>query len=279
MITKQQLITYLDKGMSARKIEACTGISWWKVNDLIHKYNIEDHNSYSKPNYNENFFNKIETKEQAYCLGFLLGDGCIDKRGHIVSSIALQDQIIMDFICKQLNCTYRTYYKYDKKTKTFPHCTIHIGNNKLCKDLKMLFGGRLKPERHIPIIKRSLEPYLVQGFFDAEGCVTWGYQKAKGRLWHKVSFTSQYKMLEGIQQILIKNDIPLALRPKSNDNCYVMETHTLKVILKLLDYIYSDKDFIVLPRKYEKQLALRLELDENGESLYRKGQYRAKPTA
>ena len=46
--------------------------------------------------------------------------------------------------------------------------------------------------------------------------------------------------------------------------------------MKFLGYIYQD-DFIVLKRKYLKYKALRLELEENGESRISE-QYRAEPT-
>ena len=127
-----------------------------------------------------------------------------------------------------------------------------------------LFGGRLKEERHIPIIKKELESYLVQGFFDAEGCITWGYRKDRNRLWQKISFTSKYKMLEGIQNIFIKNNISTKIRPKSKSDCHVMEICNKKEVIKILKFIYSDENFIILNRKYEKSKALRLELEGFG---------------
>ena len=155
-------------------------------------------------------------------------------------------------------------FKYNKKKKQFPSASIHIDNPIICKDIKKLFGGRLKEERHIPIIKKDLEKYLLQGFFDADGCITWGIRKDRYRIWQKVSFTSQYKMLEGIQNIFIKNNISTKIRPKSNEKCFVMENASKQEVLKMLDLIYSDKDFIILERKYIKSNALRLELEEFG---------------
>jgi len=134
------------------------------------------------------------------------------------------------------------------------------------QDIIRLSGGKLKQDRHIPIISPKLENYLVQGFFDAEGTITWGHRKDRNRIWHKVAFTSQLRILEGIQNILIKNGIPTKIRPKSDNNCYVMEIANKEMVLKLMEYIYQDNGFIILKRKYQNYQTLRLELGEIGEA-------------
>lgn len=262
---KEILKQYLLEGKSSRNIEKITGIDNCKILKLIKEYNLSSYNQHNKLNYKDvNYFKKINTKEKAYILGFLLGDCTVDKRGHFLLTVQLNDIEILEFIQEQLGCNIRIYDRYDKKKKIFPQATIHIGNPTLCKDLHKLFGGRLKEERHIPIIKKELESYLVQGFFDAEGCITWGYRKDRNRLWQKISFTSKYKMLEGIQNIFIKNNISTKIRPKSKSDCHVMEICNKKEVIKILKFIYSDENFIILNRKYEKSKALRLELEGFG---------------
>ena len=82
----------------------------------------------------------------------------------------------------------------------------------------------------------------------------------------KVKAVESYSLLYGVQQHLLKIGITTTLRPKSNENCFVLEFSNKADILKFLDYIYpKDSEFIVLQRKYLKNRALRLELEENGE--------------
>lgn len=266
-ISKSQLIEFLEKGYSSRDIEKETGIKYWNVLYYIKKYELNNINKYKKLEYQDNFFSKIDTKEKAYILGFFLGDGHLTKDDKFLLTIKLEDKEILDFICVHIGGHYIISNKINKDKRQFPHCTLKFANNKIIKDLKKLFGGRIKEERHIPIIKKDLEPYLVQGFFDAEGCITWGHRKDRCRVWQKVSFTSQYEMLYGIQKILIKNNISTSIRPKSKEKCFIMENSSKKTVIDLLDFIYQDKNFIILKRKYEKQIALRLELGEFGESL------------
>lgn len=268
MINKEELKSYLEQGLSSRDIEKITGIPYHTLLYWIKKWELQSLNKYKKPVYKDiNYFSKINTPEKAYILGFILGDGYITKDNKLVVSIALHDKEVIDFIHKELNVNVVINTKLDHIKKIYPNASFKIGNSPIINDLKCLFGGRLKEERHIPIISPKLEKYLVQGFFDAEGCVTWGRRKDRNRIWSKISFTSQYKMLIGIQNILIKNGISSVIRPKNNEKCYVLEISKTSNVLKFLDFIYSDDNFIVLNRKYEKAKALRLELGEFGGSL------------
>ena len=134
----------------------------------------------------------------------------------------------------------------------------------------MIIGkhGRLKKERHYPRVRKDLERYLLLGFFDADGCITWGKRKDRNKIWQKVSFTSQLHLLEGIQKMLYNNiGISSTIRPKSNEDCYIIEFSNKEDVLKFINYIYpKDDDFIILQRKYLKANVLRLELEEFGGS-------------
>ena len=107
---------------------------------------------------------------------------------------------------------------------------------------------------------------MLLGFFDGDGCLTYGHRKDRGRLWHKVSFTGSYKLLTAIQKSLEKTSITSRMYPKKGENCYVVELTSKEAILKILEYMYGDEDLIVLHRKYNKYKALRLELGENEET-------------
>ena len=274
-LSREELVGFLSRGMSSRDIERETGYTYWNVLHWIKRYGLQEQNNYAKLTYREDYFSKIDTKEKAYIIGFILGDGCVMKNGQIDISISLRDREILDFMVSEFGGRVRVSTRTDPSTKRFPKATLKIGNKSIGRDIGRLMGGRTKKERHIPRIRRDLEPYMVQGFFDAEGCITWGYRKDRGRIWQKVSFTSQYKLLIGIQDILCKNGITSAVRKKSGEACHVIEIGQPQNVMRALHYIYHDPNFVVLQRKYEKFIALRLELGEFGENLH--GQYRAKP--
>lgn len=214
---------------------------------------------------NENFqFHKIDTKEKAYCLGFILADGSIDKKNRIELTVALRDAEILDIFKCLMGGNIHIDNTFDKKAKRFPRARFQ----RVVKDITKFTGGALKADRHYPIIRKDLEPYMIQGFFDGGGCITYGIRKDSNRLWHKISFTSQLKMLEGVQQYLLKSaNISTIVRPKTNEKCYVLEFANKSDILNFFNCVYINETFIVLKRKYLKFKALRHELEENGETL------------
>ncbi len=264
---KQILQELLEQGKTNREIGEALGYSKSNVGYWIKKQGLAHKQKKKKPIYHDkDYFKKIDNPAKAYILGFILGDGCLTEDLFIVS-IALSDKEILDFISSETGCNVNVSKKCIPKQRIFPNSSIHIGEKKMLKHLKTLFGGNLKEDRRIPIISKKYERYLLQGFFDAEGCVTWGRRKDRNRLWHKISFTSSLSLLVGIQNILLSNEISTKLKPKSdNSNCYVIEFANKKDIKKFLDIIYPNDDFIILKRKYEKAKTLRLELGEFGET-------------
>ena len=175
---------------------------------------------------------------------------------------AINDREVIEFISSVFDSNIQEDHKLDKKNRRFPNCRTQ----RVIKDILKFTGGRLKTERHYPRVKKDLERYLLLGFFDADGCITWGRRKDRNRIWQKVMFASSYSLLEGVQQHLFNIGITTKLRPKANENCYIIEFANKKDVLKFLDYIYPDDEFVILQRKYLKAQALRLELEEFGEN-------------
>lgn len=257
---KKYLEECLEKEMSTRQIEKDCGLNHSTVSYWISKFGLNEKSKYRK--YDNFRFEKIDTKEKAYILGFLLADASIDEKNSVEISISLNDKQVVEYISHILQCNVNYNHTINKKTRRFPRARIQ----KRIPDILKFTGGKLKVDRHYPRIREDLERYLIQGLFDADGCLTFGRRKDKNRIWQKISFTSQLKILEGVQQYLIKKlDISTILRPKSNEKCYVIEFANRIDVLKFLKHIYPNDSFIILKRKYLKYKALRLELEENGE--------------
>ncbi len=256
---KKFLEDCLKKGMSTRDIELICDKNHRTISYWIQKYELSNLSKYKK---NEGFvFDKIDSPEKAYILGFILADGAIN---HSIVEITttIQDKYVVEFIAKYLNSNVRIDMTFNKKKKRFPRART----SKKINDISKYVGGAKKEDRHYPRIRDDLERYLILGFFDADGCITYGRRKDKNRLWQKISFTSQLKILEGVQQYLLKKvGISTIIRQKSDEKCYVLEFSNRLDVLKFCEHIYADEQFIVLRRKYLKYKALRLELEENGE--------------
>lgn len=258
---KKELQEYLENGLSTRDIEKIVGLNHRTISYWISKYGLNDFQKYKK---NHPFrFEKIDSKEKAYALGFILADGSISNEMCEIS-IAVSDKEVLEFISSVVNGNVTYDYTYDKKARRFPRARL----SKKIPDINKFIGGDRKSNRHYPIVKNDLERYLLQGVFEADGCITWGYRKDKNRLWCRFSVKSSYKILEGLQKVLLKKvNVGTIIHPVRNENCYVIEVSGRDEVKKILDFIYPDNSFIVLKRKYLKQKALRLELGENEENL------------
>lgn len=262
---KELLEKYLEEGLTQREIAKIVGKGKSTVGYWITKYGLNDKSKYAKPKYKDpRMFNKIDTPEKAYIIGYTLADGYISDNA-IEFGCCLEDKEILQFVAEYIGANYTEDLTYIPEAKRFPRARINIGNSALITDFNKHCSS--KENKHCPIIPKNLEKYLVQGFFDGDGCLTWGRRKDRNRLWQKISFTSSLKVLEGIQQILLKQcAISTIIRPKSNENCFVLEFANKRDVLKFLNFIYPDDSFIILKRKYNKAQALRLELGEFGES-------------
>ena len=165
----------LNKGMSTRDIEKIcdkkrSTISYW-----INKYHLKEKSKYNKT---ENYrFEKIDTPEKAYCLGFILADSYINKT-NIEISVEISDKYVLDFISSVIGGNVQCDYTYDKKSRRFPRARLI----KKIVDITKFTGGYLKKDRHYPRIRDDLERYLILGLFDSDGCITWGRRKDKNRI-------------------------------------------------------------------------------------------------
>lgn len=261
-ISFKELYFYTINGLSTRDISDLTGISKSTIQYQQKRFGI---NVLAKCKSNPNFtFDKINTPEKAYALGFILADSNISIKKDVEVSVALRDGFIVDFISSVINSNVTTDKTFDKKKRIFPRKRTH----KRIKDISKFTGGLNKNERHYPRVKKELERFLLLGFFDGDGCVTWGVRKDRNRIWQKISFTSSFSILYGVQQHLFNLGITSIIKPKSGENCGVLEFANKKDVITFINYIYPNDDFIILDRKYLKANALRLELEDNGEGSY-----------
>lgn len=258
-ISKELLENFLKEGKTTREIGLILGVANTTISRYIRNYNLN--NLYSKPKYLPYHLTKIDSKELAYMLGFIIADSSINNE-IVEISVAINDSELMDLFSPLLGIKSFEDLTLVKEKRRFPRIRLVrkiVGINKF-------IGGNKKKDRNVPIIQKDLEVYLIRGIFDADGCITWGYRKDRNRIWHKVNFTSSLGILTSVQKVLYKIGISTIVRPKANEDCYVLEFANKKDILKFYNYLYADDSFIPLKRKFDNYNALRLELGELSEN-------------
>jgi len=272
---KIELKEHLEKGLSYRKIASIYKCSPKKIEYWVNKFNLKEYSKFNveyRKDVDHKYFKKIDTKEKAYILGFILGDGYINNKNDVSLGVALNDKEIIEKINDALpwNNDIRIDKTLNKKTRRFPRVRYCIRSRNIGNDLIKHLGNRLASERRTPRISKNFENYMLSGFFDADGCITWGYRKDRNRLWHKVTFTASLSILIGIQKILLKHGISTMIKPKKDENVYIIEFANKNDIQKFYNILPNDS--IRLSRKVKKfnqlinviNASLRPESDEFG---------------
>lgn len=148
----------------------------------------------SKYNYNQNFFEKIDTEEKAYWLGFLYADGCITRfyRNEKLKSMSLELTLKADdvgHIFKFLNDLDSNVPIQDKKNKindkVYYAKRVVINCTKMCRDL---IEAGCTPEKSLTltfpsseIVEHNLINHFIRGYFDGDGMVHF----SKSNVFHK----------------------------------------------------------------------------------------------
>ncbi len=239
---------------------------------------------------NDNFFEKIDTEAKAYILGFMYADGCVYASGTKWAKLDLKSddisildkmQKVMDNECPIKTYTYnkKQYFRYSNKTYEFSHSMSRLSmrSNKIVDDLIKLGCISNKTfEITFPknkIISDSLMHHFIRGYFDGDGSISASSRKSSSMkrseyLHFSITFTGTYDFVSNIKKILnekvIKFDGDIRNRWDNEKNNYTLSICGNDIINQILDWLYADSEFY-LPRKYEKYLLLKKEIEERNQ--------------
>lgn len=119
---------------------------------------------------NENYFEKIDTPEKAYVLGFFYADGYNNQKIGVLEFVQIKERLdILEQIRKQLSCNYNI------KEYTSGKCTLNICSKKMSSDIANAGAVQNKSDLlEFPseqIISKELIPHFIRGYFDGDGCI------------------------------------------------------------------------------------------------------------
>ena len=173
----------LDRGMLVEKIKI------WGI-----KINYSSNNAKT---YDESFFEKIDTEEKAYWLGFIYADGCIvknhskDKQGKQLRKYSLNIElaekdkehlikfaktICLNFEESMLYSRERKiYYDHLDEERTYEMCAFQVTSKKIVEDLIKLgcipnksLTLEFPKEEQVP---KYLWMSFIRGYFDGDGWI------------------------------------------------------------------------------------------------------------
>ena len=101
-MNRKLLEKYLEKGLTQQEIAKIVGKAKSTIGYWITKYGLNDKSKYKKPKYkNPKMFNKIDTPEKAYIIGYALADGYINDNV-VEFGCCLEDKKILQFIAEYI---------------------------------------------------------------------------------------------------------------------------------------------------------------------------------
>lgn len=255
MLLEQAIQEYTKTNKSARQIAKEFGLSKDKVTNNLKKRGLlrpRKDNSY-----NINFFTKITTEEQAYWLGFIFADGCVQGGGRNVLEIGLSIQDY-DHLVKFKNSL---DFKGEVKTKTnkkHKSCRVSLYGETIIKDL-IDKGATPRKSRTLKFptkIPKELYRHFIRGYFDGDGSL-YVYEKLNKL---SVSILGTEDFLSTLQEIFMQELGLTKVKIYKHKNITEYKK-SRKDAQKILDYLYQDCT-IYLDRKFNKYAHLTQSLEK-----------------
>lgn len=218
----------------------------------------------SKYSFDENFFNKIDTEEKAYWLGFLIADGYITKRDNSYKiGIALSSCDInhLEKLNNSLKSNYpiRTYEATKNSYSNNSYSRLIYSSEIMFKDLLKYNFVEHKTNILNPPSKELLNNFtsdFIRGYFDGNGSIAHTNTEKSNSYAFKLVSTKEF--LDFVNEF-IKEQLGFSAKKyyKRKDHQKVMSLEfggNIKT-QKILDLLYKDAN-LYLDRKYKRYLDL-----------------------
>jgi len=213
-----------------------------------------DKNKTKRYTYDVNYFEKIDSKEKAYFLGFLFADGYNNEKiKYVELTIAEQDKEILVKLKNAVKFTGNiTTIPTKEGRQTLVRIKLFGKISKNCSELGMYKNKTYNI--NFPNIEPQFYSHFIRGYFDGDGCIT--FRKDDTCI---CSFTGQKNFLEEINKFFLQENpnfyqkITFTKRHKDkNDGVFSsIFTGNLSTI-DLFCFMYKDTKDLFLHRKYVK---------------------------
>jgi DNA-binding transcriptional regulator WhiA len=193
---------------------------------------------------NHNFFDDINTKEQAYVLGYWIADGWMSdtETRHYSIEYTSIDKDLLELVRDKMDSQHKITHRKDNNSYR-----LRINSKILHTSLKNLGFDNHKSQTAIfPNVSDDLKPHLIRGIFDGDGCTSRTIYKKL-----RINFLGTYDILDNIQKNLPVTPVKILHRPAANVYNLCFSHNKAKTVL---DFLYQDSEGLRLERKYQKFL-------------------------
>lgn len=255
------IINDYNKNHNIKKLSQKFNTSQETVRKLLHRNGIETlltcHKEKNKHPRDSRFFEKIDSPEKAYWLGFLYADGYVENVGRYVVRINLQRDDA-DHLYKFLKAIKATNIevKYTTKKaadKEYYGCYVSLSDKDMVNDL---ISKGCVPRKSLilsfpneDIVPYNLLSHFIRGYSDGDGSLYTSLSKKSGKIIYGWHILGTKKFLIGIQNYLGLNRLKL----EDRGNYFSLNVSGAKLLIETLSCIYNDSfSDIELTRKRKK---------------------------
>lgn len=222
-----ELILMRKKGMFYYQISEKTGVSATQICRLIKdKISLP---TYKKYKINETVFDKIDTEEKAYWLGFFAADGYISPLGSLNITLARKDEEHLYKFLSFLKSN-KKIKRYENKIgqKTYYQSAVQVNSMYIQKRLKDIGLNNNKTyDLTYPVeIMDEYEKDFWRGMFDGDGSVGFYKNKKKKQQW-SVSLVGNAKIIDSFIKF-IKRHINTGIKKIEKTNSKGIFSATLE---------------------------------------------------
>lgn len=236
--------------------------------DTVLKRKINNHwtvvKKRNKYNFDESYFDVIDTEHKAYWLGFLMADGYIlskrkGKRKNESQSfgfaISVKDMEMFDYFKKDLQAEnpvniYRNTttsfgddFSYGRILLTSQHAVDSLKSHGIVENKTFV--------TEMPALSEELIPHFIRGYSDGDGSVT---RDINNRVsW---AFCGTKELLTSFQEYFGTNYKLSQRFPERHNNNWTLKISGWTNVPRLLDIVYKDAT-IYLKRKYDKYVEIQ----------------------
>lgn len=242
-----EYVKSLNENLSFMKISKELGIGRLYIRKLMKKYNYKIVNNQNLLRVREDLFEKIETEQDAYWLGFLFADGYISDEGKV--------EISLNYLDYEHLLKFADYCGFDrdkviKKQGIGDYFRCRIGFA-LGEKKERLFILGMIPRKSLlaiyPKINEDLHKHFIRGYFDGDGNINIRKPRTKNNVKRDVQ-VSILGTKDFLTSLNIFSKFPLK-NIKKRKNISLLRFHTQEG-RDFLHYMYHNSE-VSLDRKYK----------------------------
>ena len=259
-LNKESIVKEYQSGSSIKQIAIKFGVSTTPIKNILRSYdeNLIRTNSESHTKYpcDIHYFDKIDSANKAYLLGFICADGYVTAKHEVGIEVAKKDSDVIDFFKNEMKSNkplISTEQKYG----------LRLQNEIL---YKKLLEYDIVPNKSLILnisevirkaqISKDLIPCCLLGYYDGDGGI-YKYDKKNTTIQFSCSITGTYETCSYFKNFF-DNVGFFTKRHKDDKNNYTYQIGGRNQVKKSLNKLYNNKELpdFWYKRKYNKFLEL-----------------------